>query len=161
MQKNKTRALAYGGLLTALIAALTAYVHIALPAGYLNPGDSANALAGAVLGYYAAIPAALGSGIADLLAGYPIYAPFTFVIKGFVGLTAGIAISKRRGYLRAFMWLLAGAAAIIGGYFLVDYALYRAGAFASIWGNALQGALFIVSGLFFKKLDIARYLNRG
>ena len=50
MKNKKTRRLAVGGLMAALIAALTAYVRISIPGGYLNPGDAAVAMAGVLLG---------------------------------------------------------------------------------------------------------------
>ncbi|MBO5489614.1 MAG: ECF transporter S component, partial [Eubacterium sp.] len=75
--------------LTALFAALTCVatmvIRIPVPAtgGYLNLGDGFVILCGILLGpAYGFLAAGIGSGLADLLAGYTQYVPGTFLIKG-------------------------------------------------------------------------------
>lgn len=74
--------------LTALFAALTAVatafikINTGINEGYLHFGDSVIYLAACVLPLpYACIAAAVGGGIADLLAGAAVWAPVTAVIK--------------------------------------------------------------------------------
>jgi uncharacterized membrane protein len=45
--------------------------------------------AASILGPFAAISAAIGSALADLIVGYSLYMPATFLIKGLMGLISG------------------------------------------------------------------------
>ena len=102
MRDQTTRRLAYGGLMAALIALLTAYVRLdilfflSMHSGYAHLGDVGIVIASLLMGPFAAAPAALGSAIADLLAGYVTYAPFTLVIKGAMGFFMGKWLVARR-----------------------------------------------------------------
>ena len=81
---EKTRKLVYAALFAALTCVMTMIVKIPVPAtgGYVNLGDSVVLLAGWVLGpMYGGAAAGLGSMLADLVSGYPLYAPGTFVIN--------------------------------------------------------------------------------
>ena len=76
-------------ILTALFAALaciaTMIMKIPTPGtgGYIHVGDAIVILSGVVLGpWYGFAAAGLGSCMADLIGGYFIYVPITFVIKG-------------------------------------------------------------------------------
>ncbi|MGI6239385.1 MAG: ECF transporter S component [Christensenellales bacterium] len=163
MDASRIRRLTYGGLLTALIAALTAYVKITIPGagGYYHPGDGAIALACVMLGPYAAIPAALGSALADALSGYMQYAPYTFVVKGLMGLIAGYGLARGNIGLRAVLSLIVASCALVGGYFAVDFMFGGVGyALAGIPWNALQAAIFIFSGIVFLVTGIVRLINK-
>ena len=75
MRDQTTRRLAYGGLMAALIALLTAYVRLdilfflSMHSGYAHLGDVGIVIASLLMGPFAAAPAALGSAIADLWRG--------------------------------------------------------------------------------------------
>jgi len=74
-------------VLASLFAALTAIgtmLHIPAGAlGYLHLGDAMVLLSGILLGpIYGGLGAAIGSMLADIINGYAIYAPGTFLIKG-------------------------------------------------------------------------------
>ena len=78
---------------TALFAALctvgTVVISIPLPFGYFNLGDVFVLLSAWLLGpLYGSIAAAVGSALADILLGFPVYAPATFLIKGIDALVA-------------------------------------------------------------------------
>lgn len=148
MNSKKIKRLTLGGMLAALTAVFTAYVSLPIAGGYFHPGDAMIALSGVVLGPFAAIPAAIGSCLADLLAGYTIYAPFTFVIKGLMGLIAGWGCASGKINLKSVGALVLGGLVVVGGYFATDSILYSAEtALASIPWNALQGAIYIAFGL--------------
>lgn len=71
-------------IFAAIIAVMTAYIkfNTGINEGYLHFGDSMIYLAACTLPFpYAAAAAAIGGGLADLLAGAAIWAPFTAVIK--------------------------------------------------------------------------------
>lgn len=139
-------------VLAALFAALScvATLSIRIPtpgtSGYIHPGDAIVILSGVVLGpAWGMLAAGIGSALADLLGGYFIYVPITFVIKGLVALAAGFLYQKlgKTKKSRYTAVILGGAADILlvaGGYFLCESVLYgAAGAAASIPANLVQG----------------------
>jgi len=93
---NVSRTVAYGGMLAALILVVTRFSAIPIMngQGYLNLGDVTILFAAALLGPAAAVPAAIGSALADVWAGYVQYAPASFIIKGLVALIAGLFLRK-------------------------------------------------------------------
>ncbi len=68
--------------------------------GYIHLGDTVVLLCGWALGpVYGFCSAAIGSALADVLSGYMVYAPATFVIKGLVALVGWaiyIPLSKKK-----------------------------------------------------------------
>ena len=163
----RIRKLVFAAVLAALTAVCTAMVPIALPIGYVHPGDALVLLSGFLLGpLWGGVAAGLGSAIADLLLGYTMYAPGTFFIKALSAILCALICRQllKDKKLPIFPLLLAGIvaeAAMVGGYFLYESLLlgYGLGATASLFGNALQGlfgtALFTVLALLFKKRHIS------
>ena len=95
---DKIRAITYGGILSAVILLATWVIKFPIPGGYgyINFGDGAIFAAAVVLGPFAAICAAIGSVFADLLAGFPQYMIPTLIIKGLMGLIAGVVLRRRK-----------------------------------------------------------------
>ena len=62
--------------------------------GYMNLGDAVILMASYFIGPAAFFPAAIGSALGDLIAGYPVYIAPTFVIKGLMGLVAALIMSR-------------------------------------------------------------------
>jgi len=91
MNTAKLRKLVYSGLMAALVTVGTMAIRIPTPTkGYIHIGDSVVYLCGIVLGpLYGAVAAGLGSLLADILAGYVVYAPATLVIKFLDAMLAG------------------------------------------------------------------------
>ena len=88
-------------VLAALFAAFacvaTMSIRIPTPGtgGYIHPGDAVVILSGIILGpHWGLLAAGIGSALADLLGGYFIYVPITFVIKGAVAFAAGLIYQK-------------------------------------------------------------------
>ena len=88
-------------VMTALFAALacvaTMSIRIPTPGtgGYIHPGDAIVILSGVVLGpSYGLLAAGIGSAMSDLLGGYFVYVPITFVIKGLIALFSGLVYQK-------------------------------------------------------------------
>lgn len=138
-------------VITALFAALCSvatFIQVPLPFGYFNLGDIFVLMSAWVLGPIGAIAAALGSAITDMLLGYAIYAPATFVIKGGVAIVAYFAhklfssiIKKDRlDVIRRATSAILGECVMVGGYFFYESMIlgYGMGALASVWGNTLQ-----------------------
>lgn len=161
MNRKKIKRLTMGGMLAALVAVFTAYVSVPIAGGYFHPGDAMIALSAIVLGPYAAIPAAIGSCLADLLAGYTIYAPFTFIIKGLVGLIAGWGCRSGKLSVRTVCMLLLAAIIIPAGYFVTDCVLYSfATAVASLAWNLLQALVCIAAGCICMGTKLNKLIDR-
>jgi uncharacterized membrane protein len=87
-------------LLAALTAAFTIIIRIPIPGtgGYLNIGDMAVVFCGLFLGgRKGALAGGLGSAIADLIGGFFMFAPITFVAKGLEAYIAG-TLGKKKLY---------------------------------------------------------------
>ena len=145
---EKTRKLVYAALFAALTCVMTMIVKIPVPAtgGYVNLGDCVVLLAGWVLGpMYGGAAAGLGSMLADLVSGYPLYAPGTFVIKACMAVCAWAvfraAAGEKRGLAARIGGALAGEAVMVAGYFAYEGVVlgFGLGAAAAIPGNLIQG----------------------
>ncbi len=135
-------------MFAAFTCVATMIIRIPVPAtgGYIHPGDALVVLSGVFLGpLYGFLAAGIGSALADLIGGYFIYVPITFVIKGLVALLAA-AIYRRAGKSTKAKVLAVG----IGGagdlvlvvllYALAESFLYGgAAAIAGMGPNAIQG----------------------
>ena len=140
----------------ALFAALTAVgAFIRIPLGYssITLQTFFTAMAGCVLGpWYGFFAAGIGSGLADLLAGYAHYVPGTFLIKGLVALIAALLLRPllKKGEKIPF-WRLAvielpSEVVMVLGYFGYKALILGKGlsAAASIPNNLVQAAIGIV-----------------
>lgn len=149
-KRKKTRRLAYGGLIAALITLLTVVLRIVIPPlGYYHLGDGAVLLSGMLLGPYGAFPAAVGAALADLLGGFPNYALYRAFIKGGMALIVGLYIRVEEGVSRHNIFILI----LTGFWMVVSYLATDAHMYGSIKvavmlipGNILQAALAISLG---------------
>lgn len=140
--------LIYGALFAALACVATMSIRIPTPGtnGYIHPGDAVVILSGIFLGPAAGFLAGgIGSAMADLIGGYFVYVPATFVIKGLIALASAYIykqIGKKEKKTRYLSVILCGVADMIlvaGGYFIFEYFIYGIGAAASIPANLIQG----------------------
>ena len=146
-KKLDVKTLTFTALFAALTYVATAIIKIPTPgtSGYIHPGDAIVILAGVVLGpAWGFLAGGIGSAMADLLGGYFVYVPITFVIKGLVSLCSALLYRKvgKNSKSRYIAVILGGVADIIlvaGGYCLCEYFIYGAGAFASVPANLVQG----------------------
>lgn len=136
-------------LFMALVAVATMIVRIPIPQtnGYLNLGDSMVLLAALFFGPVGGfIAGGIGSALADILGGYPQWAPWTLVIKGLeailvVSLANALKMRKDR-----ITWKLAASFCVatswmVLGYFLAETVMYdQKAAFAEVPANVLQAA---------------------
>ncbi|MDO4478208.1 MAG: ECF transporter S component [Lachnospiraceae bacterium] len=152
MNDKSVKRIVLAALFAALTCVATMIIRIPVPGtgGYVHPGDALVILCGIFLGSVPGLLAAgIGSALADLLGGYFIYIPITFVVKGLVALLAGLVYQKatESGMSRYLAVVIGGVIDIIivaVGYFLPECGLYgTAAAAASIIPNIIQG----VSGL--------------
>ena len=144
---NNLKKLILAALFAALSCVATIAIRIPTPgtSGYIHPGDAIVILSGIILGpVWGFLAGGIGSALSDLIGGYFIYVPITFVIKGLVALAAGLLYQKvgKNQKSRYIAVILGGVADIIlvaGGYFVCEFFIYGAGAAASIPANIIQG----------------------
>ena len=144
---NNLKKLILAALFAALSCVATMSIRIPTPGtgGYIHPGDAIVILSGVILGpVWGFLAGGIGSALSDLIGGYFIYVPITFVIKGLVALAAGLLYQKvgKNQKSRYIAVILGGVADIIlvaGGYFVCEFFIYGAGAAASIPANIIQG----------------------
>jgi len=85
-------------LMAAITFIATSVIHIPTFMGVLHLGDSMIFLSAILFGRKkSAISSAVGMCLFDLMTGYTMWAPFTFVIKGVMGYIAG-TIAYRKNY---------------------------------------------------------------
>ena len=144
----KLKTLVMAALLAALACVATMSIRIPTPgtSGYIHPGDAIVILCGVILGPgWGFLAAGVGSAMADLLGGYFIYVPITFVIKGLVALTAGFAYrqighSTQTRYIAVAIGGVADILFVAFGYLFCESFLYGfAAALASVPANLVQG----------------------
>lgn len=157
MKDISVKKITVAALFAALICAATMAVRIPVPGtgGYIHPGDAAVILAGAFLNPAAAFLAAgLGSCMADLLGGYFVYVPVTFVIKGLVAWVMAFiyryAVQKDKSRKMAVVFGgLADILLVAGGYFLCESLIYGPEtALLGFSANGIQG----ISGLIIARI---------
>ncbi|MBQ2700805.1 MAG: ECF transporter S component [Clostridia bacterium] len=138
VRRDPVMRLVMTSLWAALCCVATLAIQIPSPMnGYVNLGDGLVLLSGWLLGPLHGFAAAgLGSALADLITGYTVYAPATFLIKGLMALMACLLKPRWLGGLVAEGWMVLG-------YFLFAGLLMGEGwaAAASIPGNLAQGAV--------------------
>ncbi|MDR5709528.1 MAG: ECF transporter S component [Armatimonadota bacterium] len=154
-----TRHLTLGGLGVALVAVATVVIRIPVPAtqGYINLGETAVYLTALLLGpLFGAVAGGVGSALADLLAGYTSFAPFTLVIKGMEGGLCGWLawrtfrwgeVGSGRSWTGGLVACAVAGAWMVLGYYLVEAYLMGLGAGAAaaeVPGNLFQVASGIV-----------------
>jgi uncharacterized membrane protein len=116
-------------VMAAVTCALTLVVQFPVPAtgGYIHLGDVAanfGALAfGPWLGF---LIAGGGMAVADLIAGYAIYAPATLIIHGLQAVVVAFVGRQRKIWLM-FVASAAGGAVVVAGYFLYQAVILQMG----------------------------------
>ena len=101
--------------------------------GYVNLSDAMIFIAVIMLGYkYGAISAALGSMLGDLMAGFAMWAPWTFCIKGGMALILGLIIQSTlsrkltgRGFLSIeIIGMIVAGLFMAAGYYVAEGIMY-------------------------------------
>lgn len=152
----------------ALFAALTCVATMAIKVptptfGYVHLGDGLVLLSGLILGpVYGSLTAGIGSAMADLLSGYAIWAPGTFVIKAVTALIAALVyrfmrelLKEKAEYGAIVVSGAAGEAFMVFGYFLYNIivvsatnaAFNSAGIAAAVTESAAEIPFNIVQGV--------------
>ena len=150
-KEKRLRKLVFGAMFAALVFAAT-WISIPMVIGNINLGDGVLLLAAWMLGGpWAALAAAIGATLTDLVGGYAIYAPATFVIKALMVFVAIAALKvfqkvKLHAVVARVLSALAAEIVMIAGYFVYEATVIGLGwgALVSIPFNAVQGAVAIL-----------------
>ena len=147
-------------ILAAMFAALscvaTMMIQIPAPTGYVNLGDAFVILAGFCLGpVYGFVAGGLGPALADLLLGYTMYAPGTFVVKGLVAVIASLLLlvyykmEKEPSVSRLLVCTIPAEIFMALGYFAYETVILKvgAGAAAAIPANLMQGVVGVAASV--------------
>ncbi len=146
----KTKKLVIAAMFAALTCVATMIIRIPTPMnGYLNLGDAVVLLAGYISGPgMGAVAGGLGSMMADIFAGYAVYAPATLVIKAAVaaaGASLAIVLPKKLK-LNYILSAVIAECIMVGGYFAFECFVLGEGlaATVSIPGNIFQALAGII-----------------
>ena len=151
MNHQKLYRLVLAALFAALCYVATNIIHVPIPAtdGYINLGDCVVLLGAFLLGpVYGAAAGGIGSALADILSGYTIFAPGTFVIKALIAVFAALILKALSGKtkLAAVLAAVDGEIWMVLGYFLYEsiFLGYGLAAAGSIGGNTIQAVAGVI-----------------
>lgn len=148
MKISSTKKLVVSALFTALTFVAT-YIYIPLAVGNINLGDAFILIGAYMLGAYAIIACPLGASLCDLISGYTIYAPATFVIKALMVVCVILVlklfnkINKGQKLALVISAILAEIIMVLG-YLVYELFLYGGSAFANVPFNLIQAVINVV-----------------
>lgn len=160
---NQTGKIVMAGLMTALVIVSIMVIRFPIPGttGYIHLGDGILFLGVFILGWrYGAFAGGVGAGLADLLVGAAVWAPWTLVIKGGMALIVGLMAERhpKLGMLLATVWMVVGYYAAEG----IIYGNWAAPIIGVPW-NIAQGlvglALASVLASALEKTSAKRYFT--
>lgn len=157
--KIKTQKIVIAAMLAALTCIATMIIKIPSPLkGYLNLGDCVVLLSGWLLSpLYGFLAAGLGSGLADLISGYGVYVPATFIIKGVMAIAAYFGFrflqNKVTNISARIVSGIVAELIMVFGYYVFEGFLYGFGAsLVNIPANAVQGVAGLIIGTILVKI---------
>ena len=133
MTGKTVRNIALVAVMAAVTCALTLVVQVPVPAtgGYIHLGDVAANFAALAFGpWLGFVIAGGGMAIADLIAGYAVYAPGTLVIHGLQAVVVALIGRDRKPWVM-IVAAIAGGAVVVGGYFFYQAVILGLGALAA------------------------------
>lgn len=147
--RSKLRVIAVCGIFSAFVFIATE-LRIPTAIGHINLGDCVILVASYFIGPASFFPAAIGSALGDLIAGYPYYMAPSFIIKGIMGLVAALIMGRShdKGVGGVLIRILAATVAemiMIGGYFAFETVMYgMEAALGSVVFNLIQAGVAII-----------------
>ncbi len=136
--------LALVAMLIALTTVFTLVVRFPVGGGYLNLSDVAVSFTAYAFGpWIGMISGGVGTALADLLGGYPQYAPFSLLAHGLEGLIIGLVAGRSSKVPTMVLGWLLGSIAMVGFYFLAEGFILATwpAAIADVPGNILQAVV--------------------
>ncbi len=171
--RNSYKNYVFAAMFAALILMGTMFIQVPSVNGYVHIGDSFIYLAAAFLPMpFSFLAAGVGAGLADVLSGYIIYAPFTFVIKALMASAFSNKAEKLLTIRNVIAFLIADAVNVIGYYFVEVIMFPQEGGLMAtlvnsthtIPGNLVQSltasVIFVIAALAFDKLNLKKTLDK-
>lgn len=174
---EQTKKIVMAGLMTALVTVATMVLPIPIPGttGYINLGDGIIFLSVFILGWkHGAFAGGVGAGLADLLLGSAVWAPWTLAVKAGMAIIVGLSAEHHpkaldRKILGAPVYgvlaMIAAVAWMACGYYIAEGVIYGnwvAPIIGLPW-NLLQGivgmVLACVLGLALEKTSAGKYFT--
>ena len=152
---KKTRMVVMSAMLASLTCVATMIIKIPTPLhGYANLGDCIVLLSAFLMPVsYGFCAAAIGSALADVLSGYAMYAPATFIIKGLMVIAVyfiykQFAKNDKNKLLGKIISGFVAEVVMVAGYFVFEGFLYGFEAsLVNIPANAMQGIVGLIMGI--------------
>ena len=142
MKHNVVKELAVTGLSIALVFVATLLINIRLPigqGGLIHLGTVPLFLAAILYGKRTgALAGAVGMGLFDLMGGWTLWAPATFLIVGLMGYVVGLVAEKKDNVVGYVIGIVLACIIKVGGYYIAE---------ALIYGNWIQPVLSIPGNL--------------
>jgi uncharacterized membrane protein len=134
MNRLDARTVAALAVMTAIVTVFTLAVRIPIPAtsGYINFSDVAIYFASFVFGpWVGLIAGGVGTALADVIGGFPAFAPLTFLAHGVQGWAAGYIGGRTNSLGRMLLGWAVGTAVMVSFYFLGETFVMGMGAGAA------------------------------
>ena len=155
------------GVLCAAVFVTTAYLHIPSNTGYIHLGDALIYLSACLLPMpYAIFVGSFGAVLADLLSGYTLWAPGTFIIKA-LAVLCFMKHTYKFISVRNLISLIPASLLCVFGYYFYEalLTLSLTVPLASIMGNVVQAVAgsisFMIFGIAADKLKLKEKLHLG
>lgn len=171
---NRTFQLVLSAMLITLVFVATLFLNIKLPiaanGGLVHLGSAMLFVIAILFGpKYGFIAGAFGMGLFDLVAGWTLWAPFTFITRGLQGYIVGkIAWGNGRSG-QSTSWnvtaILVSIPFMLAGYYVCERVLYNSWVipFASIPGNLVQNsvglAIAVPVAIVLKRVTVLMHSN--
>ncbi len=154
-QKIKTKDLVETSLLIALVFLATKFINFKLPisvnGGLIHLGTAMLFIAAGVFGpRKGALSGAIGMALFDVMSGWALWAPFTFIIRGLMGYIVGkIAFMGNKDGSSVklnILAMIAGTVWNLVGYYIAEVILYGnfITPFTSMPGDLIQGIVGMI-----------------
>ena len=170
--KFTTKKITIGAMMIAVVFVATMFASIPIPLGYANLGTLVIMLTAFFLGGEIAIlSAGLGSMLADFALGFPIWMPFTFVIKSVMVIILLLFVNiARKKQVKIISFRVILGSVILLSWHVAGYVFAGALTSGSIEAGLVTGIplmleaatnfiLFIVTGTIIEKSGVTKFLK--
>ena len=155
--------LAITAICIVLVYVFTAVVNVKLPiaaaGGLIHLGNVPLFIAAILFGKRTGmIAGGIGMGLFDLLSGWTLWAPFTLVTVGIMGLAVGLVTEKKKSFPRYILAMVLACIIKIVGYYIAEGIIYGnwVAPAASIPGNLVQiGVAAVITLIVIEPLRLA------
>ena len=155
--------LAITAICIVLVYVFTAVVNVKLPiaaaGGLIHLGNVPLFVAAILFGKRTGmIAGGIGMGLFDLLSGWTLWAPFTLVIVGIMGLVVGMVTENKKSFPRYILAMVLACIIKIVGYYIAEGIIYGnwVAPAASIPGNLVQiGVAAVITLIVIEPLRLA------